>query len=342
MIPLIFKPIKEKIVIKKLHSNISRKKRLLCLICAVGYLLTGCMQDTDDPTNIEHEVLRASLLEKELKIDELLKTSDQNSTRISQLETQNTQLERDNKRIQEKLDTLLLNQSVDFLINDQRDNYYQSFNDKLLISGVYNNDSLDIHQEILYLLAPNRPKQELYRGKEITFYLNSMNTTILLLDNNLFYVLDEQGKILFKTTIDLNNPQLDLKASLYVEIDNTYNSASVFLTRDTEIPSDATSENPKKSNSKLQAIVYFDYSNLTDIKISTYYFDTYEYVFFSKKQILAYVKTKAEESVLELLDLRNQATQEIQVNKTNPLDIKVEGATLFYQTDDASELSVEP
>lgn len=329
-----------RILFTKMIKILLSTSAVMLIVCSL--FLSGCVNQTDDPTNIEHEVLRVSLLEKELKIDELLKTIDQNSSRLSQLEKQNIILKDNYEKSQNNLNALLLSKSIEFLINDKRENYVQPVNGNVYVLGVYDNQTLDLHQEILYLISAQMPKQEIFRGENITFYVNASTQDIIVLDKDNLYILDNQGSVKYKANIDLNNPQVDMVASLQIDISNPNNSCMVLLTRDASAPNDATSSLPKKKISRLQSIVYYDYSNLSDITSTIYYFDTNEYVVFPEKQKIAYVKTKDDESVLEVLNLRTQQSEVIQTNILVPFDLKVEGNTLYYHSDDNILLFIEP
>lgn len=313
------------------------------IIACFGLLsLVGCINNNDDPTNIEHEVLRASLLEKELKIDELLKTIDQTSSRLAQLENQNEQLKEDYLRSQDNLSILMNTKDIEFNIDNSKDNFYQSVNDRLYVIGNYQNDDLGIHQEILFLLEQGITKKELYRGNDISFFVDPMSMSIQLLDENNLYIFDELGTIKYKADIDLNNPQVDLHSNLIISRSKKINAAIVLLTKDSSLPGDATSINPEKKISRLMAVIYFDLLDLNNVKQITHFFDTSQYVCLSDEGKVIYVKSKDEEQMLEVLDLRTEEINLIQTNITEPLTFRYENNVIYYLNDEGLENAYVP
>lgn len=304
--------------------------------------LVGCLNNTDDPTNIEHEVLRASLLEKELKIDELLKTIDQTSNKLAQLEDLNNELKKDYQRSQDNLSILMNTKDIEFNIDNTKDNFFQSVNDKLYITGVYDNKDLEIRQEILFLLQKGDSKKELYRGKDISFFVDPTNLSIQLLDENNLYILDESGTIKYKADIDLNNPQVDLHSNLIISKSKKINTAVVLLTKDSSFPSDATSNDPEKEISRLMAVIYFDLLDLSNVKQTTYLFDTSQYICFADEGKVIYVKIKDDEQMLEVLDLRTEEINLIHTNKIESLELRYENNVLYYNNDEGLENAYLP
>jgi len=314
----------------------------LLSIMVYTFILSGCFSNTDDPTNIEHEVLRASLLEKELKIDELLKTIDQNSARLNQLEASNQQLLEAFDKSEKNLETLLMSKNIIFTLNETRDNFYQVLNDTLYISSVYDDQELGLHQEIVNVYQADLPKVELYRGTKVTFFVDDVKKQLVLLDENNLYILETDGKIKYKADIDINNPQVDLNPSLIINQNKTADYGIVLLTRDTRTPSDATKTNIKKDISRLLSVVYFDFANDTQQEPFIFYFDTNEYIIFSEQKKMAYVTTKNDNATLEILDFSNQTVVELQSNSILPIDLRWENNVLYYQNDENLESTFIP
>ncbi len=102
-------------------------------------MLTGCLSSNEDPTNIELEVLRASLLEKQLTIDELRLTIDEyvatTNEHLSEIDQLNKNLDTEisiRKRIASESNKLLrintdarhyfeIDEDLIFMINNYED-----------------------------------------------------------------------------------------------------------------------------------------------------------------------------------------------------------------------------
>lgn len=311
-------------------------------MCIGAVSLVGCINNTDDPTNIEHEVLRASLLEKELKIDELLKTIDQNSTRLTQLEKQNEKLEKDYEQSKENLNTLLMTKEINFSIDNSKENFFQSVNNQLYITSIYNDETLGIHQEILFRMEQGKEQTEVYRGSDISFFVDPTNQYIELLDKNNLYIFDETGKTKYKADIDLNNPQVDLQSRLVISNSKRISSAMVVLTKDIAETGTEGNEDSKNMVEQLLAVVFFDLLDFGNVKQTTYFFDTTQFVCIADQNKIIYVKSKDEEWVLEELNFRTEEPITIHTNRIEPLNIRFENNVLYYKNDEGLEKAYIP
>lgn len=167
-------------------------------------ILTSCSSSNEDPTNVELTVLRASLLEKELLIDDLRDTIDDYSDNITTLENELTVKD---KTIEEGLvlrQRLLEGQPQELLLANDKETFFDIDKENAFLLYRYNNLSLDYTYESLYklgLIDDAVTEIELYRGNNVMFHIDPNYSQVYVQDLKKIIVMDYYGKYIYEVEL---------------------------------------------------------------------------------------------------------------------------------------------
>jgi len=291
-------------------------KRLVTFLLLI--LLTGCLSTNEDPTNIELEVLRAGLLEKELSIDKLRQSLDEN-TRIQktlEAEIERLTIEVDRERsIKEKL---LEGQTQILVVQDAKEHFYDLIKESLYILTVHEDEEIDYLYEQLYKYSNKNETELVYKGEDIQFRVNEMVEVITIIDKDKLKIIDKTLKLRYEDTIDLNDPLIELTPSLY--LDNHTGMASYVLMWkyiDEDVPT-------------LYSILAYDYTDLNQIKFNKYNIDTQSYFIDDERSFLVYVEVREDGNYLMKLNLVTGEESFIAQNATEPFSLYKSSNNIYY------------
>lgn len=292
------------------------KKILLYLLSIL--LLTSCTSTNEDPTNIELEVLRVSLLEKELMIDELHQSLDKNNRLNNTLIQTVEDLEKTLEHEKELKLRLLEGQTQILTIQENKPHFYDVVNDVLYILTVYDNEELEYKYEDLLRYTKDEPSVIIYKGSDIQYKIDAKTNSISVLDNEKFQIMDKELKVRYIYDIDLNDPLIELIPTLY--IGNTDKQKSyVLLWKYIE------EETPT-----LYSVISFDYHNLDDIISTQHNVNTQYYEIADDQGALVYVEATQEGNTLVSLNLETGDKVVIHKNKSEPFSMYKEDSDIYY------------
>lgn len=157
-------------------------------------LMSACRSSNEDPTNIELEVLRASLLEKELYIDELTASIDQYQEEVYALQDSVYGLEEQISELKERNDNLLGKQEQVLQIATKKEGFFQIYGNGVYMVFQYEDAENDYQYEELYYISPDARERAVHRSEQLEFIVNE--------DGNVF-VTDLQKIFLYDTNLDL-------------------------------------------------------------------------------------------------------------------------------------------
>lgn len=290
----------------------------LIVIGLMSILLTGCGNSNEDPTDIDLQVLRASLLEKELYIDELQKGIEETQNEKDNLsrEVANLLDELEDERLQKI--KLLDAQPQIMSIHYEKDHYFDTVEDTLYILMQYKADEFGYEYEELFRFRKDRTMESVYRGTEVQFSVELGTGHIIVLDGDLVSVLNNDLTSLIRETIDLNDPLIELSPKLYLQDEDdgkSYIMLSKTIQDDTE---------------SLLAIISFDYKSDDDVKIQKYYLNTKKYVLDAAKSTLFYEELAEDGIYLYKLDFDTDIREAIAVNLEQPIDLHFHNGQIYY------------
>lgn len=292
--------------------------KLISICLLIVLLFTSCTSTNEDPTNIELEVLRVSLLEKELIIDELHQSLDennrQNNTLIARVEDLETQLESE-LRIKEKL---LEGQSQIMTIHENKPHFYDVINDSLYIVTVYDDEEFAYSYEELLRYDKDQVGQTVYKGEEIEYKVDEKTNITSVLDIEKFRIIDNDLEVRYSYDIDLNDPLIELSSSLYAnELDKQMSYVLLWKYIDEDV-------------STLYSIISFDYHNLSDIVATQLNLVTKDYEISEEFNTLIYVEVTQEADTLISLDLETGDKQILLLNETEPYSMYKNDGNIYY------------
>jgi len=298
---------------------------LLVILAVIFSIHAGLQTDNEDPTNIELEVLRASLLEKEMIIDELRESLDdknkENHTLEMTVEEMTTEVEKLNK--QYKL--LLEGQDQILSILDSKEHYFEYDFNELYLLTYHNNEEMDYYYEELIRFMEKEKGQVVYRGKDIQFDLDKESNDLVVLDEDEFQLFNHDLESIFQYTIDLNDPLVDLTPELLLD-DGRYNESFILLSK--KIGEDVK---------KLFSVIYIDYKDETKITVQPYYLDTDTYYILKDYNELLYVEETEVGVNLIAIDFTDGSKRTIAVNKTGRFAMYQNNGSVYYYSEEQSE-----
>jgi len=292
------------------------KKIYMCLLIVI--LLTSCTSTNEDPTNIELEVLRVSLLEKELIIDELHQSLDdnnrQNNTLIATVADLEVQLEAE-LIIKE---TLLEGQDQILTIQENKPHFYDVINDSLYIITVYDSEEFEYSYEELLRYVKDEPGEIVYKGSQIEYKVDYKTNITSILDEGKFRIIDNELQVRYNYDIDLNEPLIELSSSLYTNsLDKQMSYVVLWKYIEEDIPT-------------LYSIITFDYHSLNDIQLTQHNLVTKDYEISEEFNSLIYVEVNQEAQALISLDLLTGDKKVLLQNASQPYSMYKNDGNIYY------------
>lgn len=292
------------------------KKFMIFLICIM--VLSSCTSTNEDPTNIELEVLRVSLLEKELIIDELHQSLDennrQNKTLLSTIEDLETRLSRE-----EELNSILLEGQPQVLtVQDESPHFYELIGETLYLLTVHENEEFDYSYEELHRYVKDEADTLVYKGSKLQFKVGEKTSITTILDNEKFRIIDKDLQVRYEYDIDLNDPLIELTPTLYID---NYNKQESYVLLWKYIEEDIPS---------LYSVISFDYHNIDDIEILQHNLVTQQYEIEDSLGLLIYVDPNQEINTLVRLDLSTGDKEIILQNQTEPFSMYKNNGNIYY------------
>lgn len=286
---------------------------MLCLI-----LVTGCTSTNEDPTNIELEVLRVSLLEKELIIDELHQSLDENNRQNNTLIDTIEELEDDLESVQNINERLLQGQTQILTIQENKPHFYDVVNDVLYILTVYNSEEFDYTYEELLKYVDDEPSESIYQGTEIQYKVDVKTNFISIVDDEYFMVIDNEQEVRFTSEIDLNDPLIELESTLYIEnVDKQESYVFLWKYIEEEIPT-------------LYSIIKYDYQNVDNVIETKHNVNTQHYEISDEHGTIVYVEETQEANSLISLNLTSGEKQILLQNETEPFSMYKNDGNIYY------------
>ncbi len=296
------------------------------LVGIIILLLTGCNTNNEDPTNIELEVLRASLLEKELLIDELQASIAENQAQKSILESQ-VQDYKESLEDERALKEQLLDEQPKILtVHNTDSHYYEVIGDSLYLLLSYEEDIFDYYYEELIRFKDNAPSQTIYKGSDIQFDVDRGTGHTFIVDNDQVTIVNQENEVVYQDTIDLNDPLIELIPTLYLA-DKDSRKNYVFM-----------SKSIQEDTNSLLAIISYDYLYNSEVIKKKYYLNTKHYVFDTDNSQLFYEETIEEQNYLYRLNLKNDVKETIAVNETKAFELYIDNGQIYYFDDESDHI----
>ena len=294
--------------------------------------ITGCLSSNEDPTNIELEVLRASLLEKQLTIDELRATIDEyvitTNEHLNEIEQLNNKLETETsirKRIASESNKLLR-------INTDAQHFYEIDHTKVFMINNYTDTENAFSLEKLYLYENGSLPQLMYTAENIEFDLHRSEKQIIIATNEALIFQDYKTTVLQNLVLNSHNDQAQLHffSDNYIESDKPEKSLSIIA---------AVSEEEK---SQLNGIYTVNYSDLDEIDILFHEFNSSDYYIDEKNNAVYYSTIEEEEkNVLYAYNLETKQRNIIATNMNLPFKLyKKDNQVYYYSEEIESEKSI--
>lgn len=149
---------------------------------SIGLVSCSYQGGDEDPTNIEMEVLRASLLEKELQMDELRTNIDEQIKRNDELSYQIEDLQTEALRQNRVIQTLKDNANQQLEVKDTQDHYYSYINNELYIIMSYHDYENEYSYDNLMHYKDGEEGNLVYQGDTIQFGIDNERGVIYILD----------------------------------------------------------------------------------------------------------------------------------------------------------------
>ncbi|MBN2221218.1 MAG: hypothetical protein JW708_03360 [Vallitaleaceae bacterium] len=157
-----------------------KKFKIACLFLLILFILSACHSSNEDPTNIELEVLRASLLEKEFYIDELKASIDAYQEESQELQESIFELENQVTELKVRNENLLSKQEQIIQVASSKEHYYQTNGDNVFMLFQYEDLENEYHYEELYLFAKGEKEQLVHRSSQIEFLIHEEEFVIVV------------------------------------------------------------------------------------------------------------------------------------------------------------------
>lgn len=179
---------------------------IICLVC-----LSACTVDTSDTTNVELEVLRVTLLEKEQRLLELQNSAEQLSQEINSLYNEKKETEKQLAESNRSNEELIKSQNKIYTIADNKEHFYEVYNEMMFVVVRHMNNFVNYAEEELYIYRDNEPGYKLLEATSIDFFIQ----------DNILYILQENQ--ITRYTLQENTKELPLKEAVtfldYMNID---------------------------------------------------------------------------------------------------------------------------
>ncbi len=307
-------------------------KKVLISLLLILVFLTGCLSSNEDPTNIELEVLRASLLEKQLTIDELRSTIDEyvdtTSTHLSEIEQLRQKLDTEisiRKRIASESNKLLK-------INTDSKHYYEIDEELVFMVNNYEDVENIYSLEKLYLYENGGLPRLLYTAENIAFDLNRASEYSIVVTNEALAFIHYDTTLIqeFPLNEHDSNAYLQLFEDQYIYTDKPEKSCSIIASIN-----DGT-------KTQLNGIYTVDYSNLEEVSIDFYSFNSTDYYIDEVGEKVFYsILDDEEKIVLYEYNLRSGTEHILATNTNLPFKLyKKENRVYYYSEVIESEKSI--
>ncbi len=300
------------------------RKIILTGLCIL--VLTGCNTNNEDPTNIELEVLRASLLEKELLIDELQDSIAENQTQKSALERQVQDFEQSLEDERALKQQLLDEQPQVLTVHNAVDHYYQVVGDSLYLLLGYDEDIFDYYYEELIRFRNTEPSETVYRGSQIQFDVDRGTGYTFILDLDQVKIINQENEVIYEDVLDLNDPLIDLTPTLYLA-DKDGRKNYVFMTKSIQ-----------EDTKTLLGIISYDYLYSNEVIKKKYYLNTKHYLFDTDNSQLFYEETIEEQNYLYRLNLKNDIKETIAVNPEKAFELYIDNGQIYYFDEESDRI----
>lgn len=175
--------------------------RRIVWLLTISLIFAGCSTSNEDPTNIELEVLRASLLEKELIIDELRDTIDDYTDTVELLKEDISIKQKTIDEGNVLRQHLLEGQPQELNLSSDKDNYYVIDGQNAFMLYNFIETNLKYEYESLYKISVSEEsinEIELFRGSNILFYIDDYYSQVYIQDANQVVVMNYNGKYLYE------------------------------------------------------------------------------------------------------------------------------------------------
>lgn len=300
----------------------------LSIVFVLIMALTGCNPSNEDPTNIEMEVLRASLLEKEFRIDELQNSITEHQETNATLSKQVVQLETslENERSQ-KLQ-LLNGQNQVMTINTNKEHFFYSEDGSLYLLHEYSDEFFDYQYQELVRYTYGQDPESIYKGEDIQFLIDEGTGHILVIDQDHVMIFNQELDLVYEENLDLNDPLIDMTPLLFYA-DHDYGKSYVLLTK--HIQEDTTS---------LLSFIVFDYRNNKVTLVDKYDMNASSYVVNTKDKELLYEEVGESGYTLYKINLSTKNKEQIALNPTSAFSIYEENGYIYYFDEDTNDFII--
>ena len=157
-----------------------RNFKIACLFLLIIFILSACHSSNEDPTNIELEVLRASLLEKEFYIDELKASMDAYQEESQDFQESIYELENQVAELKVRNENLLSKQEQILQVASGKEHYYQTNGENAFMIFQYDDLENEYHYEELYLFTKGQKEQLVHRSTQIEFLVHEEGFIIVV------------------------------------------------------------------------------------------------------------------------------------------------------------------
>ncbi len=293
-------------------------RKLVTILMIIIVITSACSSSNEDPTNIEMEVLRASLLEKELRIDKLQDSIEEHQNTKVELTNKVYILESDLEEERSQMIQLLDNQPQVLTIHKEKSHYYDMFNDDLYILLTFTDEYIDYDYEELYRYHKNQEVELIYRGEDIQFCIDESSGHLFVLNNDEIFIYDNELKLIYEELIDVNDPLIELSPTLYLD-DNDYGKNYVLMSKyiQEDIPS-------------LLALIIYDYRHDNDTIVAKYYMNTQNYIFHDERPELIYEEISEEGITLYKINFNTESKTIIAQNISVGFELYKENQQIYY------------
>jgi hypothetical protein len=295
-------------------------------------MLTGCLSSNEDPTNIELEVLRASLLEKQLTIDELRLTIDEyvatTNEHLSEIDQLNKNLDTEisiRKRIASESNKLLR-------INTDARHYFEIDEDLIFMINNYEDSDNEYSLEKLYLYKNGSLPQLLYSHEHIEFDLNREEKYVIVATTEELAFQDYNATTIQTVPLNLHteNALIQFFEDEYIHMDKPTKSLSIITSID------------EGNKILLNGVYTIDYSDLEDIIIVFHEINSSDY-FIDEVGATVYYSISDEEqkNILYNYNLDTHEKYQLAVNTNLPFKLyKKDNQVYYYSEAVESEISI--
>ncbi len=301
------------------------------------FLFTGCLSSNEDPTNIELEVLRASLLEKQLTIDDLQQSIDEHVQKTNQYV-------KDIQDLEEQLNTEIairerfIEESNHLLpIHINKKNYYEIDKDMVFMIHYYEDIENQYGVERLYIYKNGSLPQLRSTGKNISFDVLRKKKQILILSNQDLVFQNYDGTIEQTLPLTEHNTSgiLSFTEDGYIYEDNPLLKNYIEVTRFETKNGEEINLNTEPSEEAIQVLlgVYsVDYTNLNKVNVNFHAIESNQYIIDLANEFVFYVEeNKGEAAHLYRYNLKTKKHKIIAKNTEANFNLyKKENKVYYY------------